>query len=154
MSNKIDQLINEYSEFRNRFQAQAQDLFKDCVKDLFAAVPEITVIKWTQYTPYFNDGEACVFRVGSPTFSNAADPDNVSAWGELSDENEGEWAFEGNYGMPDALKNDMDKFRAVRDFSAIVDNGEMEEVFEAMFGDHVMVTITRDGIDVSDYEHD
>lgn len=29
---------------------------------------EVTGIAWTQYTPYFNDGEPCVFSVGEPYF--------------------------------------------------------------------------------------
>lgn len=31
--------------------------------------PEITGIAWTQYTPYFNDGEPCVFSASDPYFA-------------------------------------------------------------------------------------
>lgn len=43
----------------------------DHFKSTVAAIliyPEVTGIAWTQYTPYFNDGEPCVFRAGEPYF--------------------------------------------------------------------------------------
>ena len=32
-------------------------------KAFFAQYPEVTAVGWTQYTPHFNDGDPCVFRV-------------------------------------------------------------------------------------------
>lgn len=31
--------------------------------DALFAFPEVVAVRWTQYTPYFNDGEACTFDV-------------------------------------------------------------------------------------------
>lgn len=155
MSKNLNQLVEEFTQARSRFQAQAQDLFKVAVREFFERVPEVTVIKWAQFTPYFSDGDPCVFSVHSPSFSNTADPDRLSVWGELEDEAiEGEWAFDGNYAMPDVIKKDSVKLKAVNEFREYFDNPEMEDVFEAMFGDHVAITVTRDGIDISDHEHD
>lgn len=33
--------------------------------DALISLPEVAKVRWTQYTPYFNDGEACVFGVNS-----------------------------------------------------------------------------------------
>lgn len=35
--------------------------------------PERQSIGWSQYTPYFNDGDACVFGVGSPCWGDGKD---------------------------------------------------------------------------------
>jgi hypothetical protein len=39
-------------------------------------------------------------------------------------------------------------------FSKAVGSSEMEDVMQAMFGDHVKVIATREGFDVEDYDHD
>ena len=30
-------------------------------KEIFDAHPNVAAVRWTQYAPHFNDGEACVF---------------------------------------------------------------------------------------------
>lgn len=39
--------------------------------------PEFYAFGWTQYTPYFNDGEPCTFRVNSPWFLTRTDVVNL-----------------------------------------------------------------------------
>lgn len=34
--------------------------------DAVVEMPEVAKVRWKQYTPYFNDGEACVFGAHSP----------------------------------------------------------------------------------------
>lgn len=31
--------------------------------DALLAFPEVEAVRWEQYTPYFNDGDACEFRI-------------------------------------------------------------------------------------------
>ena len=71
----FDTLLNEQRELQKKFQAQGQALFKETFKEFFDNNPGIKAVVWTQYTPYFNDGDECVFRVNSPTFTNAEDED-------------------------------------------------------------------------------
>lgn len=40
--------------------------------------------------------------------------------------------------------------RDIVDFLQLIDNDTLRD----MFGDHVMVTVTRDGIETEEYEHD
>lgn len=44
------------------------DHFKSAVAAILI-YPEVSGIAWTQYTPYFNDGEPCVFQAGEAYFS-------------------------------------------------------------------------------------
>lgn len=39
------------------------------------ADPDVKAIHWTQYTPYFNDGEPCVFNTGEITLTLHSQPD-------------------------------------------------------------------------------
>jgi hypothetical protein len=147
---KLEKLIEDYTEAKKQFTVAAQESFKEYLKEFFDANPEIKVIKWQQYTPYFNDGDECVFNVHDVTFSNS-DADNVSAWGELNEEREGEFAFQGTWGMPDEMKAKKDVYD---NLNGIICSSEMQDIMRAMFGDHVTVSCTREGIDVDDCEHD
>lgn len=157
--NKLDTLITEYDEMKLKFQKQAQGVFKEYVKEFFEKNPGINVIKWAQYTPYFNDGEACEFRVNDPTFSNATDVNEVNSWGDYEGEDEKIWATHGTWGIQyiedEALRKQVEGYGdAMDEFSTTICSSAMEDILLSMFGDHVEVTVTREGIDVTDYEHD
>jgi len=147
---KLEKLIENYTEAKKQFTVAAQESFKEYLKEFFDANPEIKVIKWQQYTPYFDDGDECVFSVHDVTFSNS-DADNVSAWGELNEEREGEFAFQGTWGMLDAGRAKKDVYD---NMNGTICSSEMQDIMRAMFGDHVEVTCTREGINVEEFEHD
>ena len=150
----FDQLIEEQRALQAKFQKTAQELFKQTTKEFFELNPKVTAIVWTQYTPYFNDGDTCEFNVNDATFTNAPDPHNVR-WGEYDgDEEVAEdgseiFAWEGWGDCPAGLNED-----ACNSFSRMICSSEMEDVMKAMFGDHVKVVATREGFDVDDYDHD
>ena len=150
---KLNDIIEKYSEAKKAFQTEAAGLLKEEFKEFFKKVPEVKVIKWAQYTPYFNDGDACVFGVYGPVFSNAEGDEvsEVTTWGEYNGEQKDIFAFEGTYYIPDELKKREEQ---IKEMESLLHNGAMEEVLEATFGDHVQVTVTAKGIDVDDYEHD
>ena len=110
---------------------ESEKLFKKAVKDLFKENPTLESFSWTQYTPYFNDGDTC-------TFSANTDYPDVNDISEYDDDGEGR-------------KYDEELAKNVTSFLSNFN----EDDYESMFGDHVKVTITKDGkIDVSDYSHD
>lgn len=69
--------------------------------------PYIHSFGWTQYTPYFNDGEPCVFSVGTPWFRTVDDAkaaaekraevktDGHSNWDD-DDDDEDDWRDDGS----------------------------------------------------------
>lgn len=147
---KLEKLIENHIKAKKQFTDAAKKAFKEYLKEFFDANSEIKVIKWVQFTPYFNDGDECVFNVHDIVFSNS-NAENVSEWGELNDECEGEFAFQGTWGIPDELKS---KAKVYANLNEIICSVEMENILRDMFGDHVSVTCTRKGIDVNDYQHD
>lgn len=150
----FDKLLNEQRELQKKFQTTAQALFKETTKEFFDKNPNVTAIVWTQYTPYFNDGDECTFGVNDATFTNAPDPENVR-WGEYEGDEETAtdgseiFAWEGWGDAPKGLNVEMCKA-----FGRMIGSSEMEDVMKAMFGDHVKVVATREGFDVDDYDHD
>jgi hypothetical protein len=163
----FDQLISDQKELQRKFQDQAQGLFKDITKEFFEKNPGITGVVWTQYTPYFNDGEPCEFSVGEPTFTNApVDELSDICWGEYEGETEGVWAAEN---IAYIMETDSEYHQDTKNtilaaggvdvescilFAKAVGSSEMEDVMQAMFGDHVKVIATREGFEVDEYSHD
>lgn len=160
----LDTLIADYAVTKKKFMDEAQELFKEAVKDIFTKVPGLTAIRWNQYTPYFNDGEPCEFRVNEPYFTNVKDLDRLSSYGELNDEKEGdaEVSFSSPYNidwktkvktsnLPESMKGCEE---ILENFRIAFNKSEMEEVLLGMFGDHQVVTATPDSIETEEYQHD
>jgi hypothetical protein len=100
------------------------------MKGLFEKFQDVGSVRWTQYTPHFNDGEPCVFSVYFEGTLDVGEP--------ARDDDE----YEYNYGR--------ESFTA---FRKLVE--EAEEVLEEAFGDGSKVTVHRDGrVEVDEYEHD
>ena len=128
----------------------------------------IRAFGWRQYTPYFNDGEPCVFGVHGAWFVtvdddvdlNEVDEDEYGVdWGEHPSIGHREYEYVGNW--PDRVRvpgrytgSDEARYDRVRALSDAIVGGAFEDVLLEAFGDHAAVRVTRDGITVDTYEHD
>lgn len=100
---------------------------------------------WTQYTPYFNDGDTCEFSVHSPSFVIEEIPHGAD---DLDDDD-----YYGGGEKTVCEYTDGHK-QTVKKFTKGVFDGN-DDVFELVFGDHVRVLYTLDhGFEVDEYEHD
>ncbi len=115
-----------------------KEVFTEGAMVVFDAHPRLKSFSWRQYTPYFNDGDTC-------TFSANADYCDVT----LSGANEGDEDIELEEGWSkDAAEKEI--CEAVQAFLGEFDDDD----FYDMFDDHVKVTVTREGTEVSECEHD
>lgn len=129
-------------------QQIAQEAFKETAQEVFAAHPKLESFAWNQYTPYFNDGDACVFGVNI---------DYPKINGEDEDENDAltkeKWVggadrYAPNENYDPALGTAL---VAVKELLKGFDADDLKE----LFGDHMTVTISRDGtVSTDEYEHD
>lgn len=165
MSN-VQNLIEEFNKFQEKFKKKAQDEFKKVFKNYWDENPKVHAVCWVQYTPYFNDGEPCVFSVGD------MEPMTKEMYEEYSD-NGGRWPEEYsilnrdyNATKPDGSKynwdekhpwillegwtqEEMDNAASIKELTKLDDS-----IFLAMFDDHVSVVATREGFDTEEFEHD
>jgi len=172
LQEKFDKLIAEQEALRAQFQATAQELFKETTKEFFDGNPGVNAIVWTQYSPFFNDGDECVFSVNDASFTNAVGEQlDYVHYGEYDvskdeiDEIGDAWVAE-SWGLTttsDWGKEILDKIKASGSeididscisFSKMIQSRAMEDVMEAMFGNHVRIVATREGFDVQDFDHD
>jgi hypothetical protein len=129
---------------------------------LFDKFPEIHAVRWSQYTPYFNDGDACYFGLGefwlgiteeqshnlSPDeeFEDSLEENGVSYVSSFSkyDYKTGAISYlsERHKELENALKNVEETCHS------------LEDLLKEAFGDHVKITVTRKKIEVEDYDHD
>lgn len=138
--------------------------------DAVLTAPDVSAVRWRQWVPGFNDGDPCEFTMGEfylkPTTPLPEDPED-DADNDIYDDDDDET---GEYG---------DGFRDVGDLTRVWDDNTSKYVplpnphpggeplrklnehsrhFEAVmresFGDHAIITATRDGFDVEFYEHD
>jgi hypothetical protein len=136
---------------------------------------------WTQYTPYFNDGDACVFGVGEPWFRTMDDVKGKPASGdeddEYYDEDDDDSFTLGYTAHPTLGKQDYEydnprdwenrrkvygryegnrqsSFTVCADLADAINSGAFEDVLLEAFGDHAKVKVRATGITVDTYEHD
>lgn len=60
---KLSSLIAQRREIARQMREFGGELVKDALKELFEANPSFTAVGWSQWAPYFNDGEPCEFSV-------------------------------------------------------------------------------------------
>ena len=147
MLSKLQDIAKKAANAKAAYLAEAKILLTPALMAIFDAHPEVTGIRWSQYTPYFNDGEPCVFG------RNGLEATVVSGPEADADEDSEEWQEVYSYNgfkVPDGFSSEA--------WSALVDLDKslsgMEDVLEDAFGDHVRVFVTRDGIEIEEYDHD
>lgn len=162
---KITELNEKMTAIKEEMRATAKESGTEIIQELFAPLFAlgITSATWLQYTPYFNDGDSCEFGVrademdlGWPNLKGSVDEDDEdsSAWSALY-----------------YLRKEIDSPKRQRlldagitvEFATEVDKvasaiGKVlhanEDMLEMAFGDHVKVTVTPNGLEVDEYEHD
>ncbi len=174
MTNPIEELAELQKAYREAVESKGQAVLDYLFKDLFESAPAVQGVVWEQYTPYFNDGDACVFSIGEPRFLIQNDDpavEGVSSWyGDDYDDEDGLVAvneYEAyqftNYEWEGTYPNRVRKILPISDVKAeLFDHlqkvttgfGAVTDVLENLFGDHVRIKATRSGYDVTEYDHD
>lgn len=118
-------------------EAAASDAFKAGAAELFERHPLLESFTFRAYTPYFSDGDPCTYGV------YADEPDvNGESWEECELVSSGEKYVPGKgyakTGEPGALYEAWRK-----DIPRFVHSFDNEDI-EALFGDHVRVTVSYD----------
>jgi hypothetical protein len=221
-------LQDQINELNKQMREKSKDLMKEAFREFFAKYDEIVKnVYWTQYTPYFNDGEVCEFSVndafillkgidedeeecdeGSSTYSKEdikelkkkiaeigaweRDPmaaarrhqseyikrynrnpfdtsrayRSIGSYGNYQTKTEEELMREWkpHYSTKEAYQEELRRAEFLiskypnlqKDFYEIQSmiRGLDENLMEAMFGNHVKVIVSSNGIEIEEYEHD
>lgn len=149
---QLSEMISQFEEFQREFQAKAREEIKKLFQKFWDLNPGVNAVIWTQYAPYFNDGDACEFSVYDPTFTNATGDDlNDISWDCYEGENEEIWA-DTLWGMkyrentPEGVNTEC-----LEALASMICSEALKDVMRAMFGPDSKVTATRAGFEVEEY---
>jgi len=145
---ELDEQFAEIERTKQKYEAAVKAIGREGVQKLLAPLFEryqnVDAVKWTQYTPYFNDGEPCEFDANGDYAEvrfKAEDGDVLTKESQEQDF-ESDWENREKPARYEAIK-------AIR--TALKINNA---VMLAAFGDHVEVTVDRAGVTVDEYEHE
>lgn len=165
----IKQKIEEINKKKEELISELRNDFAPMLKPLFdKSVGKITSIGWTQYTPYFNDGDECVFSVNLNLYYG------IRVNGNVLDEQEDLFGSSlyalSKYGTDqydswiakypedkineETKENDLFLYGLINEFEKLLSSID-DEFYKSLFGDHVEVTVYADGrIETEEYDHD
>jgi predicted nucleic acid-binding Zn-ribbon protein len=178
IQSKLNTIQKQIAKLEQQAHKESSKLITKGFKALFKKHPDLKSFSWNQYTPYFNDGDECVF---------GAYTDHVSING--SDEAESTYEvrrFLDTLHNPKKAINKLQKqieeqkkekysYDYLEEQIKAIENGSIEETrnklailedidqilctvnndtYKEIFGDHVTVTVTKDGWTTESYEHD
>lgn len=147
LSGDLSAALTEARERIKRAQDEVRDLCKKAFSEGTQAIfadPSVINVSWRQYTPYFNDGEECVFGLHGVTVNGREPSDYNDKWYDWDDD-------DGPLGTPlpkPPIETGREIIRFIESFN------DDQQTLKMMFGDHVKVTLTRDGVDIEEYQHD
>jgi len=137
---KSDALHAQMEELRK----EAAEAMKPMLIAFMKETPQVKAVKWTQYTPYFNDGDPCTFSVNDPEFYFEGD--------DQDDEGKSLWSLDRSDYGPKPGQCSPETAKACAAFVQAL--GGMDDALETLFGDHCKVIVTADGVEVDEYDHD
>lgn len=188
---KFKDLLKQKEEAEKHLRESGKEAFAAVAKEVFDKYGDIVgAFGWTQYTPYFNDGEPCEFSAGDVGICTPEDwlkveegeDNDFLNYGESSDEFSN-YRGRGTYPMvrvlykgktadtgeertltskpgwlqdPEEIENpDFDHkygpaHEEIHEMMSLFDDALLRD----LFGDHVKVVVTVDGVQVEDYEHE
>lgn len=170
---RIEKFRNEQEQIKKTFIKEARSCFFELCSNIFTKHSWLTSFGWEQYTPHFNDGDSCEFSI-------YADEPNINGiCGQDIDFSEripgSEYEVQSLYTKPyirykyrDVEEKEFEneyteekfllKRKEVEEASSEISEliyGLGDYILEDIFGDHVEVTIYRDGThETKDYNHD
>lgn len=142
-------------------------------------IPAGFAVQWTQYTPYFNDGEACTFSVHEPALVKVSadeDPEDMPRYVEDSDTVHvmlSSYSIE-RYGWEGKRETTRKNYRGEDYVYTVEGDGTIEgltleqvkaveaawrelpeDLLKSAFGDHVRCRVYSDGrAIIVDHDHD
>lgn len=133
--------------------------------DELLAEPTVAAVRWSQYTPYFNDGDACVFSIHG--FQVKLLDGNALPGCTGADDDEDEDDEEDSTGWLDEYdvrryNRETSRYEVKPEFGQVGEKmvgleqatGHFEDILGQTFGDHATITATKAGFDIVFYDHD
>jgi hypothetical protein len=107
-------------------------------------------VRWRQYTPYFNDGDVCEFGAHGVYFE-LSEAGLLAA--RLTGQNDRYSDYDDGFINSYSLK-ELPTYGILREFESAVESGRHFVLMTEKFGDHAVVTATKEKFVVDSYDHE
>ena len=145
----------EVSKIKKELIEKQKTLFKSGSKLLFDKHPQLYSFGWTQYTPSFNDGDACYFTVNNDEpMINGVHSDEFYSFksGIIDLTTDLDGYKDSEFSKHNVTSIDADALREmVDDVSNFIQRFD-EDYYEDVYGNGVEVTVTPNKIITDDYD--
>ena len=149
---KIEEFKQKQAALAKEIAEHGKTALLEGFEALFEAHPELQAVRWTQYTPYFNDGESCEFSVHDFEFKAVGLRQHN---GEDDDFIDHVYDYRLNEEDKEAVRPAKSLLNRIQASSRALSGAELESVYLAAFGDHAQVTVARDlSVEVEEYKHE
>lgn len=151
--------LDNFNETIEALNAELGDQLDKALVSLI--VDDVEAIRWEQYTPYFNDGDACIFVVSEPRVRFKGDPVdigyfadgfvNINTYGRYARVRVGtELEYEPIDSSDEEAVRRLEIIRNIVKFFFKIP----ESLLLSQYDDHQIVIVTSEGVECEFYEHD
>lgn len=157
MNTDLDTILAAREAMERALELGSEKVLKPLFEKLLDS-QKIQRLYWVQYTPYFNDGDPCVFSVCDMQVLPAVGSELINHRGDgfvVTQDAVDDWAEE-----PESWP-ELSRMKHYPEIASFLDTwGRIPKpVLEKVFGEHSRVMVRRDpagGIifDIEEYEHD
>jgi len=148
---KMNALQEQMEKLREEASEQGKAAFTEACKILFESYPQLKAFRWEQYTPYFCDGDPCEFSVYDVAVSFNVPVPESAGWCDDEEDTTEEGIVGGFW---DVFREAPEPFATIAKDCAEVRNLMDKDTCLELFGDHVQVAVTRDGVETDSCDHD
>ena len=173
-------LVAELEAYHTVFQERAKIALREEFKSFFEKFPEVESVRWSQYTPYFNDGEPCEFGVNELTIHalvdrvgtvrnpeikvvSALEPDvtlileNAEEDGKFAHDimaavQEATYSWRTRTQLRPKTEREVELENARWQLGSLVHG--LGDMMKNIFEDHSIIIATRNGFDIEQYDHE
>jgi hypothetical protein len=156
-----DDIKQKLAALKEDYKKTAEAMFHEGVKELFELHPSLDSFGFTAYSPYFNDGEECRFSAHTDyPYINGYNDDEGSMekyfepregdsniWKKI-----GRWDYSNGYNNRVWVDGDAELDAMVKDVKEFLSSFN-DDVWQDLIGNHVIVRISKDGIETEEYSN-
>lgn len=158
-----DKIKQALAALKEDYRKTAESMFHEGVKELFEKHKSLDSFGFMAYSPYFNDGDECTysalidypyingFTVDDDSLENYFEPreGDIKIW-----DNGSRWDYSNGYKDRTWVDGDPEIDAMVKDVKEFLKSFD-DDVWHDLIGNHVIVRISKDGIETEEYtDHD
>lgn len=147
MFEKLETLASSKKELDEKLIIEGKVAIEEAIKEFFDAYPKIEKLRWMQFTPYYNDEDPCYFSVQKIEVKLYQDKDKDESIKNKDDCDTKGWIN----GWGDEAKNEGIVESIVKLDDCFY---WLEDVMRLVFGSDSRITVSREGIEIDECDHD